>query len=174
MQHLDEYFKHSQEISLSCRVMSEMMDRPAHECEVHAVAGLIHDIGRLIILLASQRTGAHLLGTAWDCMRLVVQEEDELMGMNHCEVGMQICKKWSFSPFMQEGILRHHAPLIKDDFSRLGATIFLAHFIAVSDFTGEMLAHVLPMDILDRLDMTCSDFQEVRQEYFSRAEQTGA
>jgi len=174
MKHLDEYFKHSQEISLSCRVMSEMMDLPAHECEVHAVAGLIHDIGRLVILLASQRTATHLLGTAWDCMRSVVQEENELLGMNHCEVGMQICKKWSFSPFMQEGILRHHSPLIKDDFSRLGATLFLAHFIASSDFTGEMLAHMLPLDVLDRLNMSNADFQQVRQEYFSRAKQAGA
>ena len=73
-------------------------------------------------------------------MLSIVHEEREILGMDRCIVGEQICKKWSFSSFMQEGILRHHTPLLDDDFSYLGAIIFLAHFVTNSDFTGEMIS----------------------------------
>jgi HD-like signal output (HDOD) protein len=169
LQHLDEYFRHSQEISLSCRVLSQVSGTKQRGCEVLSVAGLIHDIGRLVILLASNSTATHLLGTPWDKMRSIVREERDLLGMDHCVVGMQICKKWCFSPFMQEGVLRHHSPLIDDDFSYLGAMIFVAHFVACSDFTGETLRCMLPTELHDRLGLSADDIERARKEYLSRA-----
>jgi len=168
IQHIDEYFKHSLDISLGCRVLSEVNGLKEYSREVLATAGLIHDIGRLIIILASNQTTAHLLGTPWNKMKTIVHEEREILGMDHCIVGEQICKKWSFSLYMQEGILRHHTPLIEDDFSYLGAMIFLAHFVTNSDFTGEMLSRVLPIELCERLDFDINDFETARNEYKSR------
>ena len=88
--------------------------------------------------------------------------------MDHCIVGEQICKKWNFSSFMQEGILRHHTPLIKDDFSYLGAMIFLAHFVTSSDFTGDMISKYLPNELCKKLEFDISDFNDARQEYILR------
>ena len=123
LEHLDNYFQHSQEISLGCRVISEVTDNKEHDCEVCSVAGLIHDMGRLAIMLAANKTTVPLMGTQWRMMDSIVNEERELLGMDHCRIGMQMCRKWNFSPFMQEGVLRHHSPLIEDDFSYLGAVI---------------------------------------------------
>ena len=138
-------------------------------CEVSAVAGLIHDMGRLVIMLACNKTTTTLMGTPWDKMESVVVEERRVLGMDHCQVGMQICKKWNFSTYLQEGVLRHHSPLIKGDFNYLGAMIFVAHFLTSSDFTGEMLTSMLPVEITDRLNITESDFKNARDEYFSRS-----
>ena len=139
-----------------------------HGREVLTIAGLIHDIGRLIILLASKETTAHLLGTPWNKMKSIIHEEKEILGMDHCIVGEQICKKWSFSMYMQEGILRHHTPLIEDDFNYLGAMIFLAHFVTCSDFTGEMLSRVLPIELCKKLDIDMNAFDTARNEYILR------
>jgi hypothetical protein len=81
---------------------------------------------------------------------------------------MQLCKKWNFSTFLQQGVLRHHSPLIDDDFNLLGATIFIAHFVTFSDFTGQMLSSLLPGEILDRLNLKPADFEQARLEYLSR------
>jgi putative nucleotidyltransferase with HDIG domain len=165
--HLDDYFQHSQEISLACRVMSEVLEADEHDCQVASVAGLIHDIGRLAIILLSNKATAPLLGTPCEMMDTIVAEEQKVMGMDHCRVGMQLCKKWNFSQLLQQAVLRHHSPLIDGDFDYLGAVIFTCHFVSCSDFSGQTLAAMLPGELLKRLNLTPGGFVETQQIYFS-------
>jgi len=127
LDHLEDYFQHSQEISLACWVMSEMLEADEHDCQVACVAGLIHDMGRLAIILLSNKVTAPLLGTPCALMETIVDQEQKLVGMDHCRVGMQLCKKWNFSQLLQQAVLRHHNPLIDSDFDYLGAIIFTCH-----------------------------------------------
>lgn len=168
LNHLDEYFIHSQDISLGCLVLSEICGVKQHGCEVLAAAGLIHDIGRLVILIASKQTTASLMGTSWNQMKSIVHEERDILGMDHCIVGEQICRKWSFSHYMQAGILRHHSPLINDDFDYLGGMIFMAHFVTCSDFTGQMLSSIIPIELCNRLGLDLKGFEQARKEYETR------
>ncbi len=167
LKNLDDYFLHSQQISLGCRIISEVTGVKEHDCEVSFVAGLIHDMGRLAIMLASNKLTTPLMGTQWDMMESIVNDERDLLGMDHCQIGMQLCKKWNFSPLMQQAVLRHHSPLVDNDFNYLGALIFTAHFVTCSDFTGQMLTKILPADVLDRLRLTETGFNKARKQYFT-------
>jgi HD-like signal output (HDOD) protein len=168
LDHLNDYFQHSQEISLACRVMSEILEADEHDCQVACVAGLIHDMGRLAIILLSNKVTAPLLGTPCAMMNTIVEQEQKLVGMDHCRVGMQLCKKWNFSQLLQQAVLRHHSPLIDSDFDYLGAIIFTAHFVACSDFTGETLASMLPGELLKRLNLSPQGFIMTQQIYLAR------
>ncbi|NQT02798.1 MAG: HDOD domain-containing protein [Planctomycetes bacterium] len=148
--------------------LSEYLGADEHNCQVASVAGLIHDMGRLAIILLSSRLTAPLLGTQWSLMETIVDEERKLLGMDHCRVGMQLCKKWNFSALLQEAVLRHHNPLIDSDFNYLAAIIFTAHFVACSDFTGETLASMLPNELLGRLNLAVEGFNKAQKIYFSR------
>lgn len=163
--HLDEYFDHSREISKACRILADIAGLPKHEREMYNVAGLIHDLGRLIIMIAADKTSAPLMGTSWDQMTSIVHSEQEILGMNHCDIGQDVCEKWNFSPVLQEGVLRHHTPLVKDDFSYPGTLIFLSHFVSTSDFTGEILAGIMPDGLFARLGITAADFDKARERY---------
>jgi hypothetical protein len=88
--------------------------------------------------------------------------------MDHCRVGMQLCKKWNFSQLLQQAVLRHHSPLIDSDFDYLGAIVFTAHFVACSDFSGQTLASMLPYELLGRLKMTSEGFIKTQQIYLTR------
>jgi HD-like signal output (HDOD) protein len=168
LDHLNDYFRHSQEISLACRAMSEILEADEHGRQVAYVAGLIHDMGRLAIILLSNRTTAPLLGTPCSMMNTIVDQEQKLLGMDHCRVGMQLCKKWNFSQLLQQAVLRHHSPLIDSDFDYLGAIVFTAHFVACSDFSGQTLASMLPYELLGRLNMTSEGFIKTQQIYLTR------
>lgn len=163
--HLDHYFAHSREICATTRILARLADSPEQEQEMYRVAGLIHDIGRLIIMIAANKTSAPLLGTTWDQMTTIISTEQEALGMNHCDIGREVCRNWSFAPILQEGIQRHHSPLLQDDFSRPGAMIFLAHFVSGSDFTGEIIAKILPQTLFTRLGLTIAEFDEARRQY---------
>ena len=168
LKYLNEYVAHSEEISIGCRILAETSGLQRHECEMYALAGLIHDVGRLAILVASNRTGAHVLGTIWDRMTSVVHDEKAALGTDHCEVGMQICRKWNLSPIIQEGVLRHHTPLVNNDFNFTGGLIFISHFLSFSDPSGDIISTSLPPELFERLNLRGADFEKAREVYKSR------
>ena len=168
LKYLSDYFDHSEDISTGCRILGEISNMPQDHREMYAIAGLVHDIGRLAIMVASNQTNSHVLGTLWDKMASIVREEKASLGMNHCEVGAQICRKWNFSATIQEAVSRHHTPLINSDFSSPGALLFISHFLSASDLTGEILSAVLPPEVLANLNLTIADFDKAQSIYKSR------
>jgi HD-like signal output (HDOD) protein len=169
LKYLNEYIDHSEDISISCRILAEVSGIPKGELEIYTIAGLIHDVGRLAIMVASNRTSAHVLGTLWDKMASVIHDEKLTLGTNHCDIGMRICRKWNFSPIIQEGVLRHHTPLFDSDFSFAGALIFISHFLSASDPSGEILSTLIASEVLAKLNLTSADFNKARNIYRSRA-----
>jgi HD-like signal output (HDOD) protein len=168
LRYLNEYFEHSEEISIGCHVLAEVSGRGRDEAQMYAVAGLIHDIGRLAMMVANNRTSAHVLGTLWDKMASVVYDEKTATGTNHCEVGREICRKWKFAPIIQEGVLRHHNPLINGDFSFPGGVIFVAHFLSASDPSGDIVSRLSAGEILSLLHLSAAEFDRARAIYKSR------
>jgi HD-like signal output (HDOD) protein len=166
---VEGYLAHSRDISQSARILAKLSGLAPHEQEVYTVAGLIHDIGRLIMMVAAGPTGAPLAGTTWRQMHTIVADEQEAMGMDHCEVGMRVCRKWRLTPFLQEMVLRHHTPLLDDDFSFAGSLVFVSHFVSASDFTGETLSALLPKEVLANLNLTPDDIDHAQAMYRAEA-----
>jgi HD-like signal output (HDOD) protein len=162
MADLQRYFDHSRDISACCLILAQVTGLDPHRREMYRVAGLIHDIGRLVIMLSADRGSEALMGTSWDRMSMVVDDERKLLGMDHSMVGAELCGKWRFSPTLYEGVLRHHTPLLEEDFSHPGAIIFVAHFVSLSDFTGQTLTRMLPPVVLEKLGLTAELFDQAR------------
>ena len=172
LRHLPQYFAHSQEISLTCRALAEVVGLPDHARDMYTVAGLIHDIGRLVMLIATDDLGARLVGTSAERMLAVVRDEEGMAGLNHCDIGQQICSQWNFSPILREGVLRHHTPVRKNDVSQPGSFIFLAHFIGLSDFTGQILSSLIHKEVFDSLGITPAQMDDARRLYRERVVNT--
>jgi hypothetical protein len=82
---------------------------------------------------------------------------------------MCICRKWNFSPIIQEGVLRHHTPLINSDFSFPGALIFISHFLSASDPSGDILSTLSAAEIVTNLNLSAANFDRARDIYKSRS-----
>ncbi|MFA6568701.1 MAG: HDOD domain-containing protein [Victivallales bacterium] len=160
-----EYVVHSQAICRGCRILAELKGLPDHMRATFSVAGLTHDIGRVIIMIATDARQASLMGTLPEHMEQVVKDEQAAYGLNHCVVGHDLFRRWNFSPLLQEGIQRHHTPLMGEDFSYPGAIIFISHFISMSDFTGKIIAKMLGEPVLNLLELTQADLQKARDIY---------
>ncbi|MGD8501339.1 MAG: HDOD domain-containing protein, partial [Phycisphaerales bacterium] len=171
LKYLNDYVDHAEDIYVTCGILAEICDLPRDRREMYTLAGWVHDVGRLAIMVASNKTGARVLGTLWDRMVSVVHEEKVNLGTNHCEVGAQICRKWNFSPIIQEAVLRHHTPLMNGDFSFAGALIFISHFVSLSDPSGEILATLLATEVLAKLKLSADDFDAARNIYKSRTQE---
>ena len=163
LKYLQQYFIHSQNISKACRTLAKISGISSHDCELYATAGLIHDIGRLVIFLASDRFNAPLIGTTVKKMTTIDHDEKRVLGLSHSEVGWQLCKKWNFAPALQEAILSHHNPLKETDVSIPGAFVFIAHFASYSDISGNILSKMLPAELLAKLNLSTKDFSKARK-----------
>jgi HD-like signal output (HDOD) protein len=170
LKYLNDYIDHGEDIYIASDILGGICSLPREQRQIHALAGLVHDVGRLAIMIAGNETGARVLGTLWDRMVSVVHQEKAELGMDHCDVGARICRKWNFSPVIQEAVLRHHSPIMNGDFSFAGALIFLSHFVAASDPSGEILATLLATKVLKKLDLTPVDFERARDQYESRTQ----
>lgn len=168
LKYLNDYIDHGEDIYIASDILGGVCSLPREKRQMHALAGLVHDVGRLAIMVAGNKTGARVLGTLWDRMVSVVHEEKAELGMDHCDVGARICLRWNFSPVIQEAVLRHHSPIMNGDFSFAGALIFLSHFVSASDPSGEILATLLATKVLKKLDLTPVDFEKARDQYESR------
>jgi HD-like signal output (HDOD) protein len=114
--------------------------------EIYATAGLIHDIGKLVVMLAGKKYNVSLLGVTAEKMTLIGHDENKILGLNQSQVGWRICRKWKFSPIFQEAVLRDHRLIIDDDFSFPGGMVYIAHFVSYGDMSRErvFLKYCLP------------------------------
>lgn len=169
VQRLDDYFAHSREIAATCPILAETLGLSPRQQYFFETVGVLHDIGRLVMRLATSDTTIQLMGTPPTEMADITDREKAVLGLNHCEVGEQICRRWRFTPALQEAVARHHTPLLdKTDFCFSGALIFLAHFVAGSDFTGDILSQVIPETLFAKMGLTPALFDEACARYHNK------
>lgn len=109
------------------------------------LAGLLHDIGRLV--LATRFPHQYAAALAWraanDCWQ--VDAEQQVLGMNHQQVGLMLAEAWQFPPLIQRAIGYHHAPAV-DDLGELASIVHVANAIVHAlDIGGERDALVPPL-----------------------------
>lgn len=104
------------------------------------LAGLLHDIGQLILLSALGEPYSRTLATHGDEDALVADELQQF-GTHHGEVGTWLADRWRLDSSFADGILFHHADAIQiGTAALLPRVVWLAHAMAGKDGVTEQLA----------------------------------
>ncbi|HCY86783.1 MAG TPA: hypothetical protein DHV36_16760 [Desulfobacteraceae bacterium] len=98
--------------SLFCGILSRILG--ANKNLVHTeqlfVAGLLHDIGRLVIYKYYPKESMALLALADQQGRPLYRIEKEMGGIRHTHVGYYLMKKWHLPHELVDNIFHHHCP----------------------------------------------------------------
>jgi putative nucleotidyltransferase with HDIG domain len=119
--------------SVATAVCGKVLARHLHINQDYAfTAGLLHDIGRLVLVTCFPRSYAETIAyrAAHDCQLL--EAERAVLGVDHVRAGQLLAEHWNFSETMQKGIAGHHDP------EAPGAG-FLATIVHVADFIAHGL-----------------------------------
>ena len=164
---LEVYFQHSADVSLASSTLAGALGMDAHSREVFAVSGLLHDIGRLVILLATagDKVTSGLLGASWDSIRRTVDQQEEMLGLSHAELGGDILRNWKFPANIELGVRRHHSPVVGDDVSLEGTVVFLADVISIDALPDVVLCKALPPAVMKRLGLTEQCILDARRQF---------
>ncbi len=150
-------WRHSLRTAVGARLLAAKCRRPL-AADLAFTAGLLHDIGRLV-LAAHLRGRGLLLSHAVDVHRYrdFVEAERDALGMSHCEVGASLAKRWKLPAPLEAAIGFHHDPArAPEPFQPLAYVIHIADLTAMmaGDGTGvDALAYPLAPDIAAHLDL---------------------
>ncbi|MBN1674292.1 MAG: HDOD domain-containing protein [Kiritimatiellae bacterium] len=168
LKNIDRYFEHSRDISKASRILAGLAGLNSHDQEAYSLAGLLHDIGKLVLALAANQEALPLIGAAGAAMHKAIEKEKDLWGLDHCEVGGRICRKWNFPRLFREAALRHHAPRHNGSLSREGAIVFLAHMITIEGLSAAAAVAALHEDALANLRLSPEKLGQAKDAYWGK------
>lgn len=162
--------------SLYCALAARVLGRKARRCDPEAVftAGLLHDIGELVIFnRLSEKAKEVLLLVLDNVDELPVYEAEwQIMGFDHAQVGGELARQWHLPPMLEECIDFHHNIKKAERFPRETALVHIANILAqmaeVDTLELEDVPPINPMawDItgLDADEVIESTIREIQEE----------
>lgn len=135
---IKKFWKHSFVCGLAANILAADMKKASNE---FFVAGLIHDIGKLVIYIALPNEFFKLVDITGPMKFkfMTFQAEKDVLGITHDEVGMGLLKRWNFPENLRTAVGFHHHPQETEEKSLL---TFVVH-------TADILAHVCEMPAED-------------------------
>lgn len=167
LKHLDDYFAHSEQVSVACCLLARHARLPRHDQEVCKVTGLLHNIGKLVLLLATQQWGGPLMGTPWSERQAMISAEEQRYGLSHCEVGARLCQKWQFPEKLLDAIRHHHRPMQGGRLISLAAYVYLGELLVIDGLPMPIITRDFPPALLERLRLSEDQLRAARKELAS-------
>ena len=144
---IDAFWSHSFTCGLAAKAIAERLKLSPSEL---FIAGLIHDIGKLAMLIAFPNIYSHLLKLSEGNWQENYEKEYELFFINHDEVAYRILNRWLFPQRLITAVGFHHRPNEASNFHILSSTVQIADILAhitinpetcsSSDYRGLMLS----------------------------------
>ena len=129
----EDLMRHSLAVALSSKVITEKIGSSLVN-EAHT-AGLIHDIGKVILdkyIIEKKEAFKTFLE---DEQRTFLSAEKKIIGFDHAEIAFEICKKWNIPNAMTQAIKYHHYPSFSQK-DELPYILHLADYIATKSGGG--------------------------------------
>ena len=127
-------------------------------------AGLLHDIGKVVLDQFIARRWSIFYRAVKDPSVNLLDFETRLMGANHVDVGVRLCKEWALPEELVSVIQHHHQPGAAQLEPRLVAIVSLADLLMSRFQVGLELERFSALDlegILEVLGINTEEFQEI-------------
>jgi diguanylate cyclase (GGDEF)-like protein/putative nucleotidyltransferase with HDIG domain len=152
------FWQHCLSVACMSKAIAEELNYP-HSDEVY-VAGLLHDIGKIILEVYGRITYSDFLKHLPPTNGLLVDDEAQVIGMGHDMLGAFFCAEWGLPESFVLAISLHHARFahlgLTQEQELLIAIISLANFVTWTQGIGsvKMLRHpILQPEVSELIDM---------------------
>lgn len=105
---MQRFWQHSLAVGVSARVMAA--HRREDNVERFFVAGLLHDLGRLLMFMRAGAECGEALALAESSGMPLNQAERQVFGFTHAQVGAALLDQWNFPGAFREATAYHHQP----------------------------------------------------------------
>jgi HD-like signal output (HDOD) protein len=106
---MESFWRHSVACGLAAKILATY-----RRCEMNVerffAAGIIHDIGRLIIYKKIPDTAREMIIRCKTNRELLYSVEKEVIGFDHSDLGRVLVQFWNLPPSLEEVVAYHHSP----------------------------------------------------------------
>jgi HD-like signal output (HDOD) protein len=140
---LEKFWQHSVACGITARIMATYRREP--NVERFFMAGMLHDVGRLVLCLKCPDHMRECLSHVQQNGRSLVETEKEIIGTDHAAVGGALMRSWNLPPSLEEVVLYHHTPLLAERHPIETAVIHVADIIAHAMELGNSGEGLIPL-----------------------------
>jgi putative nucleotidyltransferase with HDIG domain len=115
-------WRHSATTSLAARGLAQLLQ--AGGCEEAGIAGLLHDVGKMVLTSVVPEAAAEAVSIARSRRLPVWQAEELVFGFHHGAVGAALLRSWRLPDAVADAVAFHHQP--SETTNRLATVIHLA------------------------------------------------
>lgn len=138
---MEDYWRHG----VTTGVIAKSL---AQQCNVlHSerlfVAGMLHDVGRLVIYLTIPDKATDILSITGGDEWILADAEDHVLRFNHMEVGAALMKSWQLPDSIISVVQNHHNPTRATDYKLDVSLVHMALAIARGQMTGLSVEEML-------------------------------
>ncbi len=158
-------WEHSLSSAIYAKIISKKKDLDAPE-EI-SVAALLHDIGKVILLIAFKDEYTKILEIAKTRENFLYELEKEHLGITHAEIGGIVGKKWNFPLKLIEPIMNHHRPQLSKNFELETSVVHLSNILALSrgiGYSGEIYVNPINPTSWQNLNFKFEDIKDIFME----------
>jgi len=151
---MDSFWRHSVACGVAARTLATL--RRETNTERFFVAGMLHDVGRLVLYtkIPDQSREALLHSNAED--RLLYEAELDMLGFTHAVIGGLLLQTWKLPASLEEVVMYHHNPRGAMRFPVEAALIHVADIVAHAmqyGSSGERFVPPIDEEAWDRLGL---------------------
>ncbi len=167
---INRYWEHSVAVGVAARFLARRYG-VAEPGEMF-VAGLLHDIGKMILLQYMQEDFNTVIDTMNSENISYVEAEKKVLEITHGEIGYIIARRWHLPERIVSCIHCHHNPEGSQKYSHESAIIDLADFIChrVNLGNDDHRPHdnfdALPLHLIPGVNITEEDLIDIQEELF--------
>ncbi len=104
----DSFWRHSLAVGITARLLA--MERRLPKPDKFFVAGLLHDVGRLVLMLQAP-DWAQKVFELYQRERLLLRDaEKKTLGYDHQQIAAELLQTWSYPAALVQAVAFHHAP----------------------------------------------------------------
>jgi len=153
---------HSVGCAVAARCIAEK--KGVKDPEEFSIAGLLHDIGKAILVLEYQKEYEKSMEVAAEAKIPIFEAEKKVFSHGHAEVAMWLAEKWRFPRNLVEVIAYHHRPSLSHIAPLETAIIHVSDIIVRArgvGFAGDFFVPELNTQAFDRLSLSDIDIKDI-------------